>query len=242
MGVITDPNQDRRSVMMRKPCVCSGAANGVQCAHYWALDQKFAASNSDVLRRGDVRRACKMADGFLLEFTERESPTYCQQYVPRAEPGLVALVKRAAALALGLAPRAGKIGGKDPEDQARERDSITTWGYVTYDPLFEGFRPLSDAEVKKLREQMPDQPFSDPVFGKDPSTWTVDDLVRGEQVGIVKGYIKRNENGVLVQYDEDGNPTGFPDPNALSADAEAALDGMFGADGDGVLSKKQENE
>jgi hypothetical protein len=159
MTFIEDPGADARSLMLTAPCICSGEKTGHPCRHYWGVNQKFKAANADTVRDGEKQRACTLMPGWPLEFTSEESPTKCNRYEPRPKPGLLALVKRAVGLASGY--------------EAVYRD-------------FEDYRPMTWDEIQKLREDKPD-PVPDPFrAGKDPSQMTVDDIVNGPQIGILK--------------------------------------------------------
>lgn len=185
-GIIDDPNADARSLMMRAKCVCNGEANGVQCKHYWSVNQKFRSINSDSVRRGEQNRSCKHVDGFLLEFVSEEKPTYCNHYEPRAAPGLFALVARAVSLALGFGPKSGVISGWIEGSEYDAKPVISAMGYIAYDENFEGYKPLTNEEIAKLREEMPDRPVVGRWTTANPAALSVDDIVNGEQVGMLK--------------------------------------------------------
>lgn len=206
MAFIDDPNEDARSLMMRAPCPCTGEVNGVACKNYWAVTQKFRAANASAVKLGSKERACHKVTGFMLEFKSEEKPTHCNDYEPRKLPGLVALVQRAAAMALGVAPRAGRL----PND-----DACVSWGYFPYDAEYEEFRPMTIEEIAKLRTEMPDRPV---IFqhGKDPASMSVSDIMNGEPVGMLKP-------GEKVPGSE------------LSPETEDALDGMFKNTEGGIL-------
>lgn len=181
-----DPSADARSLMHRAPCPCNGEVNGVQCKHYWALSQKFRAANSDTVRLGEKQRGCHLVPGFFLEFKSHEKPTSCQSYEPRKVPGLIALVKRAVALAVGLAPRAERLPRTfmTVDGMKLEEQKTVDWGYVSYDGDFEDFHPMTLAEIEKLREKMPDTPAH--FSHGNPATMSVGDIVNGPQVAILK--------------------------------------------------------
>ncbi len=206
-GIIDDPNADARSLMMRAKCVCNGEANGVQCKHYWGVNQKFRAVNSDSVRRGEQNRSCKHVDGFLLEFVSEEKPTYCNHYEPRGAPGLVALVARAVSLALGLGPKSGIASGWIDEPTSTKM-VISTMGYVAYDKTFESYDPMTNEKIEALRKEMPDRPVVGRWKTSDPSALSADDIVNGPQIGMLK--------------------PGEPIPGLeLSKETEAALGGIF---------------
>ncbi len=215
LTIVEDPNADARSLMMRAPCVCNGEANGVQCKYYWAIVQKFRAANADAVRSGEKQRGCHLVDGFMLEYTSEEKPTYCNSYEPRVAGGLVALVQRAAAEAVGLAPQAGRL----PVLNKTSKDYVT-WGFVPFDSEYEDFHPMTNEEIAALRKEMPDRPIQ--WFGnKNPASMTVDDIVNGPQINI----LKPGEE--------------LPTSETLSKESETALDGIFGGDKpDGLLTKK----
>ncbi len=179
MPFIDDPNAEARSLMMRAACVCSGEKNGIRCKNYWALMQKFYTSNADVVRDGKKRRNCTMVDGFMLEFDEKETPTYCQRYEPLPAPGLVNIARRAVRHLTGTAPKA--IG--NPETDARANASS---GYVGFDKAFEVFRPMTLAEIEKLRKENPDQPVDPGIlrFAGLQNPFDVD-AIAGAQIGII---------------------------------------------------------
>ncbi len=207
-GIIDDPNADARSLMMRAKCVCNGEANGVQCKHYWGVNQKFRSINSDSVRRGEQNRSCKHVDGFLLEFVSEEKPTYCNHYEPRGAPGLVALVARAVSLALGLGPKSGIISGWIEGSEYDAKQVLSTMGFIAYDGNFEGYKPLTNEEISRLREEMPDRPVVGRWKTENPGTLGVDDIVNGPQIGMLK--------------------PGEPIPGLeLSKETEAALGGIF---------------
>ncbi len=162
----SDPNAEARSLMNRRPSVCDGAANGIPCAHFWGLVQRFRAANTDAIKRGDTRRNCTMVDGFMLEWVEEEKPTYCTAYTPRKSPGLLALVQRAVRAAVFLPIKGGA-------------------GYAEYDAWFDAYDPMTPEDIADLRALMPDRPIAF-QHGKDPSTMSFEDIARGEQIGIVK--------------------------------------------------------
>jgi hypothetical protein len=159
MTFIEDPGADRRSLMLNAPGICSGEKTGHPCVHYWAVNQKFRAANADTLRDGEKQRACTVMPGWPLEFTSEEVPTKCNRYTPRPKPGLLALVKRAVGLASG---------------------------YESVYADFEDYRPLSAEEIQKLREENPDRPEDALARGKDPTSFTADDIINGPQIGILK--------------------------------------------------------
>ncbi len=197
MPILDDPNADARSLMNRRPCVCDGKANGIACKYFWGLDQRFRAANAEAVRRGDVRRNCTFPESFLLEFTEQEKPTFCNQYVPRKTEGLVALVQRAVRAAVFLGPKGGA-------------------GYEPYDAEFDSYRSVSQAEIDKMREEMPDKIIPSMfggMSGKSPDMFSFSDIANGPQIAILKP-------GETV-----------PGLN-LSKEAEAALDGLFGKPGE----------
>lgn len=217
MALIEDPNSDARSLMNRAPCVCNGEANGIQCRHYWAIVQKFRAANAEAVRSGEKQRACTKVDGFMLEYTSDEKPTFCNSYEPRGEPGLVGILKRGVAQVLGVGPLTGRM----PNAQ-----KPVTWGYVTSDADFETFKPMTPEEIRKLREEMPDRLVvwghgmhaGVGGMGKNPSDMTVDDIVNGPQIGILK--------------------PGEAMPGGLSEETSKEVDGIFGADStDGIFKK-----
>lgn len=170
MPILDDPNADARSLMNRRPCVCDGKANGIVCQNFWALDQRFRAANAEAVRRGDVRRNCTLVDGFMLEFTEQEKPTFCNKYEPRKTEGLVAIVKRAARKAVFLPPKAGA-------------------GYEPYDAEFDSYKSVTVEDIAQLREDMPDRVIPS-MFGgrngKSPDMFTIEDIANGEQIGMLK--------------------------------------------------------
>lgn len=144
--------------MLNAPSICNGEKTGHPCRHYWAVNQKFRAANSDTVRDGEKQRACTLVPGWPLEWTSEEAPTKCNRYEPRPKPGLLALVQRALRLASG------------------------------YEPVykeFEEYRPLSWDEIKKLREENPDRP-EDALAAKNPLSWTAEDIANGPQIGILK--------------------------------------------------------
>jgi hypothetical protein len=206
-GVVQDENADRRSLMYQAPCVCSGEANGVQCKHYWYAFQQFPSANADAVRDGDKRRNCTVAPSFMLEFTDKEKPTRCNRYEPRLASGLVAIVKRTAARIAGLAPRAGASNG----------GWVVTWGFVGLDHRFEDFRPLTAADVKKLRETFPDLPK---VLGagKRLDQLSIQDIIDGPQIGILR--------------------PGEKVPEGLSDETSSAVDGIFGGSDSSIFKKK----
>lgn len=187
---IEDPAADARSLMHRAACICDGERTGIPCKHYWSVIQKFRAANADSLRSGEKQRACTLCPSFLLEWTTEEQPTFCGRYEPRKTPGLIALVKRAARSAAFLPPKAGQ-------------------GYEARNLDFETFRPLTKEEIEQLRKEMPDEQFANQQSGKPPTSWTVDDIVNGPQIGILKPGEQLPSQG-------------------LSSDTEKALDEMFG--------------
>lgn len=163
MPFIDDPNAEARSLMMRAPCVCSGEKNGVRCKHYWALMQKFLAANADTIRDGKKRRNCTMVESFMLEFDDKDSPTYCQRYEPMPAPGLVNIVRRAARHVTGTAPKAGELASPTTPNALGRLlgvDPKSASGFVGYDDRFEAFRPMTLEEIEKNREENPDRPVA----------------------------------------------------------------------------------
>lgn len=183
MTLIHDPGAEARSLMMNAPCICNGEKTGYVCKHYWSVMQKFLANNADTMRDGEKQRACTLMSGWPLEFVSEEFPTRCNRYERRPLPGLLALVARA----VGLAEH----------------------GWQKYDPAFEAFNPLTLEEIEELRRLKPD-PAPDPFQkgGKRPDQLSVDDIVNGPQINIVKP--GESIPGVT-----------------LSAEADKALDEMF---------------
>ena len=208
MTIIDNPSADARSLMYRTPCVCDGEASGIPCQHFWGIWQKFRAANSDSVRRGEKQHACTLTAGLVLEYTTEEKPTYCARYEPRKAHGLVNIVKRAAAAMIGRAPGYGAAGAKKHRSTA---------GYEVFDETFNTYNGMTVEEIKALREQYPDQP-SKWGAGKHPMSMTVDDIINGEQIGILKpGESLPGESAELTQ----------------------GLDGIFGSGGsDGVLTRK----
>lgn len=166
MTLIHDKDAEERSIMNRHPCICTGAATGVQCAHYWAVGQKFDAQQPDALNFGDKRRSCNVSPSFMLEFTTTEEPHYCNHYVPRKEPGLVNIIKRAA--------------------QALTFRAIGP-GYKPFDPRFEKYRPMSADDIEKLRKLFPDKPKENGATfdGKNPAMLSAEEIAKGVQIGII---------------------------------------------------------
>lgn len=181
MPFIDDPNADARSLMMKAPCVCSGEKNGIRCKHYWALMQKFSAANSDTIRDGKKRRNCMLVNSFMLEFDDKDAPTYCQSYDPKPAPGLVNIVRRAARHLTGTAPLTGELAGTEPTKNVA--------GYVGFDDRFEVFRPMTLEEIEKNREANPDRPVAFDRFRFDglrnPSTLSDPDAIAKDSVGII---------------------------------------------------------
>lgn len=161
MSLIHDPGADARSLMMNAPCICNGEKTGYVCRHYWAVMQKFSANNADSVRDGEKQRACTLMSGWPLEFVSEEFPTRCNRYERRPLPGLFALVARA----VGLAER----------------------GWQKFDPAFEEFNPMTPEEIAELRKRIPDPPPNPyQIGGKSPDQLSVDDIMHGPQIGIVK--------------------------------------------------------
>jgi hypothetical protein len=183
MTLIHDPGAEARSLMMNAPCICNGEKTGYVCKHYWSVMQKFAANNADTMRDGEKQRACTLMAGWPLEFVSEEFPTKCNRYERRPMPGLFALVARA----IGLAEH----------------------GWQKFDPTFEEFNPMTLQEIAALREKIPDPP-PDPFQkgGKRPDRLSVDDIINGPQINIIKP--GESIPGVT-----------------LSSDADKALDEIF---------------
>lgn len=176
MPFIDDPNADARSLMMNAPCVCSGEKNGIRCKHYWALMQKFSSANSDVIRDGKKRRNCTMVESFMLEFDDKDAPTYCQKYVPLPAPGLVNIVRRAARHLTGTAPFHGERAGEEKVKSSS--------GYVGFDKNLEVFRPMTVEEIEKLRQEKPDRPIAFDRFRFDGLRNPYDGIEK-DAVGII---------------------------------------------------------
>lgn len=177
MPHIDDPNADARSLMMKAPCVCSGEKNGIRCKHYWALMQKFSAANADTLRDGKKRRNCTLVNSFMLEFDDKDAPTYCVAYEPLPAPGLVNILRRA----VRTAPLAGGLCGAESKKN--------TSGYVPYDDRFEVFRPMTLEEIEKNRAENPDRPVVFDQFRfnglRNPATLSDPDAIAKDSVGII---------------------------------------------------------
>lgn len=188
VGIINDENAEARSLMNRNPCVCDGEATGVVCKNFWGIIQKFDAANADALRSGEKNRACTFLSGWPLEFVSEEKPTFCLMYEPRKTPGLVAITRRALRTLLPWKP----IGP----------------GYMTYASVkdFNAYRPMTNEEIADLRKAMPDKPS---MFqrGKRPDRLSMQDIVEGEQINILK--------------------SGEQMPGTLSPETSAKLDGIF---------------
>lgn len=152
MPFIDDPNADARSLMMKAPCVCSGEKNGVRCKFYWGLMQRMSAANSDTLRDGKKRRNCTLVSSFMLEFDDKDAPTYCQKYEPLTAPGLVNIARRAVRHLTGTTPLSGERAGEEKKYSAK--------GYVGFDARLEKFRPMTLEEIEKNREANPDRPVA----------------------------------------------------------------------------------
>jgi len=198
MTIIEDPNADARSLMYRAPCICNGEKTGVQCKHFWGFFKKFAAANADTVRDGEKQRSCTLVPGWPLEFVDEEKPTRCNRFEPRKEPGLVAITKRAAVRL---------VGGKEGP------------GYVRFDDSFERFNPMTEEDIKKLREEFPDRPVVGRfTMGKNPMSMTPDDIINGPQIGIVK-------------------PGESAPSSELSEETSRAVDGLFGSGDDGIFKK-----
>ncbi len=204
MTVLSDPNADARSLMNRRPCVCDGAASGIVCKHFWGLDQRFHAANADAVRRGDIRRNCTMVDGFMLEFTEPEKPTFCNRYTPRKTPGLVAITKRVARAAVGLKPKAGA-------------------GYEPYDVDFDSFKPMTPEEIEALRTAMPDRPIQW-QHGMDPSRMNAFDIANSPPINMLAPGEK--PKGLELSAETEAALGGIfdrPSPTAPTASAEGGI-------------------
>ncbi len=173
--------------MNRAPCVCSGEATGIRCAHYWRVSQRIRAANAEFLREGIKQRACTVTPGWPLEFTEDEKPSYCNRYEPAKEPGLVNIMRRAVGLG----------------------------GYAKYDAQVEEFRPMTPEEVAKLREEFPDDPREQAFAnGKNPGEMTADDIMNGPQIGILPPGAPVPD-GKLDEQAEDAIAGIFGKPNTL---------------------------
>lgn len=161
MSLIHDPGAEARSLMVNAPCICNGEKTGYVCKHYWSVMQKFSANNADTMRDGEKQRACTLMSGWPLEFVSEEFPTRCNRYEKRPLPGLLALVARA----VGLAEH----------------------GWQKFDPKFEEFNPMTLEEIAALRAKIPDPPPNPyQIGGKTPDQLSVDDIMNGPQIGIVK--------------------------------------------------------
>lgn len=191
---IEDPGAEARSLMYRAACICDGERTGIPCKHYWAVIQRFRAANADALRSGEKQRSCTMAQSFLLEWTSEEKPSFCNRYEPKPTSGLVSIVKRTSRRLVGLPPKPGA-------------------GYEKFNTDFETFRPMTNEEIARLREEIPDPPSAAFATGKPPTAWTMDDIMSGPQIGILK-------------------PGEKPPGQELSPETEKALDEIFSTPND----------
>lgn len=123
--------------MLQKKPVCTGAATGYQCKHYWLRFAPVVANNPDMVRDGERGRACLLSEAFLPEFDSQDTPTYCNRYEPRPAPGLVNIVRRA----------------------------LGAGGFVPYARDKEEYNPLTPEQIRELQEASPSTPeeYSPPV-------------------------------------------------------------------------------
>lgn len=81
MGLIHDPQAEKRSLMLQQENLCNGQQTGNQCQHYWVMRQKVESGNPDFLRSGEKKRMCTLSPGFPVEFiADVELPVECNRY------------------------------------------------------------------------------------------------------------------------------------------------------------------
>lgn len=126
MGLIRDPDAEKRSLMLKQKTLCDGQKNGRACACYWEHWEKVDSHNPDSLRKGEIFRVCIVSPAIAHEMTADQVATECNQYRPMK-------------LAWYLRPLAW-IGLID--DPGRYRDTAT-------------WNPMTPEEIKKLEEKTP---------------------------------------------------------------------------------------
>jgi hypothetical protein len=128
MGLIHDPEAEKRSLMMAQKALCNGQQTGRSCVHYWVHAEKVESNNPDNLRIGEVFRVCApMGTSPTLgnEMSESQLATRCNRYEPRKLP---------------LFKRALKVLGLPVDDPG------------VYDPEVEEYNPLTAEEIRLLQE------------------------------------------------------------------------------------------
>lgn len=90
---IIDENVRKRSLMLQKPRLCNGEANGQECTHYFQCTVPLEVQNADHLHRGETTRMCllikitgKDGSGGPMDLGDGgcEMPTACNRYEPSA--------------------------------------------------------------------------------------------------------------------------------------------------------------
>jgi hypothetical protein len=143
MGLIHDPEAEKRSLMMARKALCNGQQTGRSCVHYWVHAEKVESNNPDNLRIGEVFRVCApMGTSPTLgnEMSESQLATRCNRYEPRKLP----LFKRVLKVL--------RFPVADPG---------------AYDPEVEDYKPLTAEEIRELQAGS-----SDPTHVAEPGPLT----------------------------------------------------------------------
>lgn len=78
-----DPNDEKKSLMMRQKPLCSGAQTGFKCKHYWSTITKIDSLNQLALMQGEKTRRCLIIAPEIVELGDggKEQAVFCDRYV-----------------------------------------------------------------------------------------------------------------------------------------------------------------
>ena len=78
-----DPQDRKKSLMMRQKPLCSGAQTGFKCKHYWSTITKLDVLNQLSLKQGEKTRRCLVIAPEIIELGDggQEQAVFCDRYV-----------------------------------------------------------------------------------------------------------------------------------------------------------------